>query len=117
MKTYADRVRVTTATVGTGPVSLGAAVAKRQGFAAAAVPDGAEVRYTIEEGSAWEIGTGIYASAGPTLSRSLEQSSTGALLNLGGAAEVAITFAAADILTETKVIGLDVALNQNTFFN
>jgi hypothetical protein len=97
MPFFADRVQVATATIGTGTVTLGAAAAGYRTFAAAAVPNGAEVSYLITDGPAWEIGSGTYSSAGPTLSRTLSSSSTGALLNLSGSASVSIAVRAADL--------------------
>lgn len=83
-----NRVRQSTATTGTGTITLGAAVAQHQTFATANAANGDVCSYAIEDGSAWEVGIGTYASAGPTLTRTLIGSSTGSLLNLSGAAQV-----------------------------
>jgi hypothetical protein len=92
-----NRARMTTATTGTGTITLGSAVVKYQTFANAGVTNGTVVHYTIEDGTAWEIGTGTYTVTGTTLSRTLVQSSTGSLLSLSGNAEVFITAPASAI--------------------
>jgi hypothetical protein len=91
----ANRVLVGTATLGTGAVTLGAAVASFQGFAAGGIVATDEVRYLITEGNAWEIGTGIYN--GTTLTRVPDESSIGGgAITLAGNARVAIAATASD---------------------
>ena len=93
-----DRAKMTTATTGTGTITLGSASAGFQSFSDAGVADGNSVRYAIEDGSNWEIGAGTYAAVGTTLSRTpTESSSAGAAINLSGGAIVFITVAAADL--------------------
>jgi hypothetical protein len=98
MVTLVNRAYVSTATPGTGTLTLGAAEAGFQDFAAAGVTNGATVRYTITEGTSWEIGTGTYSSTGPTLTRTpTESSSGGSAITLGGEAGVFLTAAAEDL--------------------
>jgi len=95
----ANRVKVGTSTTGTGTITLGSAVAGFQTFADGGISNGDVVRYTIIDGTAFEIGTGTYTSSGTTLSRTLTESSTGALLNLSGSGvEVFITAANEDLV-------------------
>lgn len=92
-----NRAKVTTPTIGTGTLTLGPAVDGFQSFTAAGVINGDIVRYVIEDGDAWEIGTGSYAAAGPGLTRAPSESSLGGdPIALTGSATVFITATAAD---------------------
>lgn len=97
MAKLVNRAKMTTATTGTGTITLGSAVDGYQTFANAGVSDADVVRYVIEDGNAWEIGTGTYTASGTTLSRTVVESSTGSLLNLSGDAVVYVSAAAEDI--------------------
>lgn len=101
-----DRVGQQTATTGTGTVTLGAAIADHQTFAAAgAVMGDANIPYVIKDGTDWEYGRGTYNSTGPTLSRTLRKSSTGSLLNLSGNAVVYCDPQAEDIISDAAYVG------------
>ena len=92
--------RMTTATTGTGTVTLGSAVTGFLSFASAGVADGATVTYAIKDGNNSEIGRGVYTSSGTTLTRATVLNSTNSnnALNLTGSAEVFITPAGLDYL-------------------
>src|SRR5262245_47995981 len=111
MATLANRAKMNTATTGAGTIALNVAIAGYQSFAAAGVTNGQIVDYVIEDGSAWEIGTGVYTSAGTTLTRSvIESTNSNAAINLSGAAVVMITPYANDI----RIASLGFAISDET---
>lgn len=101
-----NRAKMSTATTGTGTITLGSAESGYQSFADAGVADGETVRYVIEDGTAWEIGTGTYTASGTTLSRTVtESSNSDAAINLSGSAVVYVT------ATESDVVGRPFAMS------
>ena len=89
-----DRVKETTTTVSTGPVTLLGAADGYQSFAA--IGNGNTTYYTItaQVGTEWEVGIGTYTSSGTTLSRDtvLSSSNSGSLVNFSaGTKDVFVT--------------------------
>jgi hypothetical protein len=99
MTKLVNRAKMTTATTGTGTITLGSASSGYQSFADAGVVNNDVVRYVIEDGANWEIGTGTYTASGTTLSRTVSESSNSDnAITLSGTAVVYITAVVADIL-------------------
>lgn len=87
-----NRAKANTATTGTGAVTPGSAVPPYNTWSAAGAISGAAYDYLIEDGNAWELGTGIYNGTtitrpGPGVDANFA-SSSGSLLVLSGAATV-----------------------------
>jgi hypothetical protein len=102
MGLLADLVHQSTATTGTGTVTLGAAVTDFRTVAGAGIADGSVVSYLIQDGTKREVGTGVIGASGTTMTRVLRASSTGSLLNLTGSAFVGIGANAGDFLEENS---------------
>jgi hypothetical protein len=103
--------RMTTATTGTGTITLGTAVSGYLTFAGAGVANGNVVSYGIKDGANSEWGTGTYTAAGTTLTRTVTLSTNAnTAINLSGSAEVYITPRKEDLLSITET------QNANTVF-
>jgi hypothetical protein len=92
-----DRVKETTATTGTGTITLAGASQGFQSFSV--IGNGNTTYYTIVDPSTgdWEVGVGTYTSSGTTLSRTtvLESSNAGSLVPFGaGTKDVFVTYPA-----------------------
>ena len=91
----ADRVRESSASTGTGTITLTGATFGYQSFSV--VGDGNATYYTIYDASSgdWEVGIGTYTASGTTLSRTtvLSSSNAGALVPFGvGTKDVFVTY-------------------------
>jgi hypothetical protein len=97
-----DRVKETSATTGTGTLTLGGAAIGFQSFAV--IGDGNTTYYAIFDRTSqdWEVGVGTYTSSGTTLTRDtvLESSNSGSLVNFGaGLKDVFCTYPAEKAVT------------------
>jgi len=88
---FADRVQETTATTGTGTLSLAGAVTQYQSFSAG-IGNGNTCDYCLLSGNGtdWETGSGTYTSSGSTLSRDTvyASSNSGSKISLTGTSTV-----------------------------
>lgn len=107
---FLNRAKVATSTTGIGSVTLDSAVSGFQTFAAAGGIDGDEIEYVIEDGTDWEIGVGVLSTTATVLSRTLVDSSTGAILNLSGSATVFAGLVAKSGVTQTERKAIAVAM-------
>ena len=98
----ANRVKVSVASApGTAlSVTLGTPLAGFQSFSDAGITDGQTVRYLLEDSDEFEIGSGVYASSGTTLTRTtvLESSNSGNRIDASALTHVIVTVAADDIV-------------------
>lgn len=93
--------RMTTATTGTGIITLGSSVSGYLSFSGTGVADGDVIAYGISDGSNSEVGTGVYTASGTTLTRSVTKSTnSNAAISLSGTAQVFITARAEDIVPD-----------------
>ena len=90
-----DRVKETSVTAGTGSITLTGAIGGFQSFLAA-IGDGNQTYYTIENDTRWEVGIGTYTSSSNTLSRDtvLASSNSDAKITLEGVSFVFCTLPA-----------------------
>ena len=114
-----NRAKMTTATTGTGTITLGSAVDGFQTFAAAGVSNGETVRYCIEDGTSnFELGSGVFTASGTTLTRVVSESSnSNNAINLSGDAIVFITAIAADLQPTTFTTTVFTATANQTAFS
>lgn len=115
-----NRCRMTTATTGTGTMTLGSASSNAFcTFAEAGVPNAATVTYLIEEGADFELGRGVYTSSGTTLTRAtvllskISGTAGTTKMTLGGAAVVSIVSAAED-LQDLRVNTIELGADSDT---
>lgn len=104
---FADRVKETSATTGTGTMTLAGAVTGFQTFGAR-MADGDTCYYCITDGTDWEIGFGTLGGTETTLARTavIYSSNADAAVNWTAATEIFITY--------PSVYPANSVLNENT---
>lgn len=115
-----NRAKAVTATTGTAAVTPGAASTPYRTWSAAGAVASTAYSYLIEDGTAWEIGTGVYNGTtitrpGPGTDPTFE-SSTGSLLSLSGSATIACVANKEDFL-DGNLISSVTAAGGETFFD
>jgi hypothetical protein len=103
-----DRVQETTATTGTGTLTLDGAVTGFQSFSV--IGDGNTTFYSIVFGASFEVGIGTYTSSGTTLSRDtiLSSSNSNNAVNFGaGTKNVFVTYPASKSINLNSNNNLD----------
>ena len=112
-----NRAKMTTSTTGTGTLTLGSAENGFQSFSAAGAVTGDLIRYVIEDGNSWEIGTGTYTASCTTLTRTpAESSDGGSAISLTGSASVFASATAEDLKPQTFTSTLFTATAGQTTF-
>lgn len=119
--TLLNRARMTTATTGTGTVTLGSAVSGYATFAEAGAVNAATYDYTIVDGTDFEMGVGTYTSSGTTFSRDtvtiskISGTAGTSKIDLSGSAQIFISPRALSILqpnsTRTVTVGYTLTPN------
>jgi hypothetical protein len=107
----ADRIQETTATTGTGTLTLGGAVSGFRAFSV--VGDRNECFYCIDDGAGnWEVGRGTYTGSGTTLSRDLilASSNSGSAVSFGAGTKNVWVDAPAKLLTQAALAVANVLL-------
>ena len=108
MPYIADRVQETTATTGTGAVTLAGAVAGYRTFAAGFGAGSWIVNYLLVSGANWEVGKGTFNGAtGLTRETVRSSNNANALITLAGTSNVFCT-ASAELLDNANV-GMQIA--------
>lgn len=96
-------VKVSTSTVGTGTVTLGAAILGYLSPSQAGVPTGSVVSYGIVDGNNREVGTGTYTSATNTLTRNvINSTNSNNAISLTGSAQVYFTAISVNIADKNE---------------
>lgn len=110
----ADRVQETTATTGTGTITLAGAVSGFQSFAT--IGNANTTYYCVTSGTAWEVGIGTYTASGTLLARTtiLASSAAGAAITLAGTSNVFCVYPAGRAVYEEADGSVILNVNSST---
>ena len=110
----ADRVQETTATTGTGTITLAGAVSGFQSFSV--IGNANTTYYCVTSGTAWEVGIGTYTTAGTLLARTtiLASSAAGAAITLAGTSNVFCVYPAGRAVYEEADGSVILNVNSST---
>lgn len=112
---YADRVKETTATTGTGTYTLAGASTGFQAFSDA-LSDSDTCYYCVTDDTDWEVGLGTFTASGTTLARTsiLASSNTGSAVNWSaGSKDVFITVPARQVREPMIILSKSSSVSQN----
>jgi len=106
MPKFFDRVKMNLTTTGTGTVTFGSVVSGFQSLSDASVVDSDVVKYTIESGTNYEVGTGTIGLTGSTYTMARSPSSSSesdnSAINLTAGAVCFLTMLAEDVVQTTS---------------
>jgi hypothetical protein len=105
---FADRVRESTATTGTGTITLSGTFPGFRAFSSA-FTNADVIYYTLVSGNDWEVGIGTYSTNTLTRDTVTSSSSGGSKITLVGTSEVFCSFPAKainDIIDETTAMAI-----------
>lgn len=101
MVKFINRCKVQVASGGTGTLTFGSAVASFEGLADQSVVDADQLRYTLEQGNEYEVGTGVVGLSGSTYTMTRtplkSSNSDNSAINAGASAVCFFTMLASDI--------------------
>jgi len=101
MVKFINRCKVQVVSGGTGTLTFGAAVASFESLTDQSVVDADELRYTLEQGNAYEIGTGVIGLSGSTYTMTRtplkSSNSDNSAINVGASAVCFFTMLADDV--------------------
>jgi len=111
---FANKVKETTTTTGTGTITLNGAVSDARSFGSV-FPDGTTITFQIDDGAGnWEISTGSIGGSGTTLTRDIveDSSNSGALVSFGSGGKVVfLPLSAGKVIESGSALAMSLGMN------